>query len=96
MEEEWSSLANAGAAMAASARGKTSLVFGLPREFGYCPHPGAKVQERDMERAGVDGEVAMCIASVMAGGHIAPGGNPDAPKGSIMRYFGVDHDGWRG
>ena len=47
--------------MTPAPRGKTTAVFGNGQEFGWLPHPHARNQERIMEAAEIDGEIAMCV-----------------------------------
>ncbi len=42
-------------------RGKTALVFGDGAGFGWLPHLHARNQERTMEAAAIDGEIALCV-----------------------------------
>lgn len=45
-------------------KGKTAAVFNNPKEYGWLPHPPARLQEAVVREAGVDGELAlMCLAA---------------------------------
>ena len=46
-------------------KGKTALVFSDAQNFGWLPHVCARNQERIMAMAGIDGEIATCVASSM-------------------------------
>ena len=45
-------------------KGKTAGVFNNAREYGWLPHPPARLQEAIVREAGVDGELALaCLAA---------------------------------
>jgi len=89
----WGTLEDAAAALAASAKGKTCLVFG-GGGYGWLAHPNARIQENIMEKSAVDGELAMCVAAVMVvvSGSTDVAGEPNPGGQGLLKFFGKRSD----
>ncbi len=47
-------------------KGKTAAVFNNASEYGWLPHPPARLQEAVFREAGVDGEIALMVSAATA------------------------------
>jgi len=62
-------------------KGKTAGVFNNAREYGWLPHPPARLQEAIVREAGVDGELALaCLAATAKKAPASQKRGPPAPQ----------------
>ena len=76
-------------------KGKTAGVFNNAREYGWLPHPPARLQEAIVREAGVDGELALaCLAATAKKAPASQKRGPPVPqkKGEVVELSDDDDD----
>ena len=78
-------------------KGKTAGVFNNAREYGWLPHPPARLQEAIVREAGVDGELALaCLAATAKKAPASQKRGPPVPqkpaKGEVVELSDDDDE----